>query len=176
MRDNARPTSAKVAAALFSILGSASLGGADFLDLFAGTGCVALEALGRGARGVLCVESDAARANAISARFTKAGFPAESASCVRADVRRAVPRLARDGRAFGVVFADPPYCLGWGKTLPGLIAQNWSIVATGGVFVFERSSRETPEEIFIPRDDRIYGETVLSFYWKNSAGTDVDIQ
>jgi hypothetical protein len=46
------------------------------------------------------------------------------------------------------------------------MAKNWSIVSPGGVFVFEHSSRETPCEIFVPRDDRIYGETVLSFYWK----------
>jgi 16S rRNA G966 N2-methylase RsmD len=65
-----------------------------------------------------------------------------------------------------VVFADPPYNLGWGKSLPGLIAQNWDIVSPGGAFVFERSSRETPVEIVVPRDDRVYGETVLSFYWK----------
>ena len=166
MKDKMRPTSGKVMAALFSILSSASLDGSDFLDLFAGTGAAAKEALKRGAGRVVCVESDPARAAAISASFAEDGLDPEQAKCLRADARRAIPRLARDGREFGVAFADPPYCMGWGAALPELIAQNWGLVAPGGVFVFERSSREEPREIFVRRDDRIYGETVLSFYWK----------
>jgi 16S rRNA (guanine(966)-N(2))-methyltransferase RsmD len=168
IKDKTRPTSAKVIAALLSILRSANLDGADFLDLFAGTGAVAAAALERGAAAVLCVESDAVLAGAISARFAASGLAPPRAVCVRADARRAIPRIARDGRSFGVVFADPPYNLGWARELPELIARNWGVVSDGGVFVLERSSRETPAEIFVPRDDRIYGDTVLSFYWKNS--------
>jgi hypothetical protein len=56
--------------------------------------------------------------------------------------------------------------MGWGKTLPGIMAENTSIMLPSGVFVLERSSREIPPDIFLSRDDRIYGETVLSFYWK----------
>jgi 16S rRNA (guanine(966)-N(2))-methyltransferase RsmD len=168
----ARPTSGKVIAALFNILSSSSLTGGDFLDLFAGSGAVAAEALKRGAR-VVCVESDSIRAKTISARFEASGFPPDRAVCVRSDVRRAIPRLAREetGRKFGVVFADPPYCMGWGKILPPLMAAHWRLVAPGGAFVFERSSRETPADIFAARDDRIYGETVLSFYWRREDGT-----
>jgi 16S rRNA (guanine(966)-N(2))-methyltransferase RsmD len=165
MSDKLRPTSSKVLLALFNILNSALLTDVDFLDLFAGTGSVAADALKRGARSVLCVESDRGRANAISTRFAESF--GSRANCIRSDVRRAIPKLAREpGRQFGVIFADPPYCLGWGKSLPPLMSENWSIVSGGGVFVLERSSRETPEDIFVPRDDRIYGETVLSFYWK----------
>jgi 16S rRNA (guanine(966)-N(2))-methyltransferase RsmD len=167
MNNKARPTSGKVLSALFSILRSASLSEADFLDLFSGTGAVAAGALERGASRVLCVESDGVRAKAISARFAAMGFGPPEAICVRSDVRRAIPKLARERpREFGVAFADPPYCSGWGKSLPALMAKNWNIVSPGGVFVFEHSSREAPCEIFVPRDDRIYGETVLSFYWK----------
>jgi 16S rRNA (guanine(966)-N(2))-methyltransferase RsmD len=166
MNDKARPTSGKVLSALFSILRSASLNEADFLDLFSGTGAVAAAALKHGAKSVLCVESDGVRAKAISARFAAAGLAPREAACARADARRAVPKLARERREFGVVFADPPYCNGWGESLPFLMAQNWSVISPGGVFVFERSSREEPREIFASRDDRIYGETVLSFYWR----------
>jgi 16S rRNA (guanine(966)-N(2))-methyltransferase RsmD len=167
-----RPTSGKVVAALFNILSSSSLTGGNFLDLFAGSGAVAAEALKRGAESVVCVESDRARARAISARFETSAFPPGRALCIRSDVRRAVPGLAREetGRKFGVVFADPPYCVGWGKILPPLMAEHWNLVAPGGAFVFERSSRETPVDIFAARDDRIYGETVLSFYWRKEDG------
>jgi 16S rRNA (guanine(966)-N(2))-methyltransferase RsmD len=173
VRGNIRPTSGKVIAALFNILSSSSLICGDFLDLFAGTGEVAAEALKRGAARVVCVESDRKRANFISSRFEKAGFSPERAICIRSDVRRAVPRLAREetGRKFGVVFADPPYCMGWGKIMPPLMGENWNLVAPDGAFVFERSSRETPADIFAARDDRIYGETVLSFYWRKENKT-----
>jgi 16S rRNA (guanine(966)-N(2))-methyltransferase RsmD len=168
----ARPTSGKVIAALFNILSSSSLADRDFLDLFAGSGAVAAEALKRGAESVVCVESDRVRAKAISTRFETSGFSAERAMCIRSDVRRVIPRLAHmgTGRKFGVVFADPPYCVGWGKILPPLMAEHWRLVAPGGAFVFERSSRETPADIFAARDDRIYGETVLSFYWRREDG------
>jgi 16S rRNA (guanine(966)-N(2))-methyltransferase RsmD len=167
-----RPTSGKVKAALFNILGSAGRLGANFLDLFAGTGAVALEALRRGAASALCVESDRAAAAAIIGRFTAAGYPKEIAVCLCMDVRRALPRLAGEGKTYGVIFADPPYCMGWGKTLPGLAAANIKLLTPGGVFVFERSSREEPAGIFAARDDRIYGETVLSFYW-NREGAEI---
>jgi 16S rRNA (guanine(966)-N(2))-methyltransferase RsmD len=161
-----RPTSGKVVAALFNILSSSPLAGGDFLDLFAGSGAVAAEALRRGAGRVVCVESNRERAKAISERFRKAGFSTDRAESICSDVRRVVPRLARreTSRGFAVVFADPPYCAGWGEILPPLIAEHRSLVAPGGAFVFERSSRETPADVFAPRDDRIYGETVLSFY------------
>ena len=170
--DKMRPTSGKVLAALFSILRSASLEDADFLDLFAGTGEAALEALKHGSRRVICVESDSPRAKKISARLSEyigsEGIGGEdlSAECLRRDARRVIPNLAKERREFGVVFADPPYGMGWGQVLPKLMEENWGIVSPGGVFVFERSSREEPAEISVPRDDRVYGETVLSFYWK----------
>jgi 16S rRNA (guanine(966)-N(2))-methyltransferase RsmD len=168
MNGTARPTSAKVISALFNILRSSSLCDAPFLDLFAGTGSVAWRALEQGAARALCVESDAGRADAISRKFAAAGLAVGRASCVKGDVRRALPRLAKNAerREFGVVFADPPYCAGWGAALPPLVADNWSIVKPGGVFVFEHSSRESAADFLTPRDDRIYGETVLSFYWK----------
>jgi 16S rRNA (guanine(966)-N(2))-methyltransferase RsmD len=168
MNRTVRPTSAKVISALFNILRSSSLCGAPFLDLFAGTGSVAWHALEEGAARVLCVESDADRADAISRKFAGAGLAPERASCVRGDVRRVLPRLAQNTppRGFGVVFADPPYCAGWGAALPPLVADNWDAVKPGGAFVFEHSSRESASDFLVARDDRIYGDTVLSFYWK----------
>jgi 16S rRNA (guanine(966)-N(2))-methyltransferase RsmD len=158
--------------ALFNILNSAGLNDVDFLDLFAGTGRVALEALGRGARSATCVEADRTLARAISSHFGDAGY-AGRARCVCSDVRRAIPSLAKEVEAgcpaYGVIFADPPYDSGWGGVLPLLIAENRRLMAQGGVFIFERSSRETPVDIFVPRDDRIYGETVMSFYWNREA-------
>jgi 16S rRNA (guanine(966)-N(2))-methyltransferase RsmD len=166
-----RPTSGKVLSALFNILGSSGhLRGASFLDLFSGTGAVAAEALRRGAARVLAVESDRALAALISRGMTALGA---EAACMCADVRRAIPILAGEAGGsegpFDIIFADPPYRMGWAEILPPMIEGNARILARGGVFVLERSSKETPVEIAIPRDDRIYGDTVLSFYWNRES-------
>lgn len=159
---NVRPTSGKVLLALFNILKSAGcIDGADFLDLFAGTGEVSVAALRNGARSAVAVEADRECAAYVALRLSQFGA---SATCVCRDVRRALPKLAGDGTSFGVIFADPPYGMGWGVELPKIIEKNISVLAPGGVFVFERSSREEISEISLPREDRIYGETVLSFY------------
>lgn len=158
-----RPTSGLALGALFnSLVSSGELPGGDVLDLFAGTGTVSLEAFRRGASSVVSVESDGETADFIRAALARYEGRAE---VIRGDVRRVLPRLAAAGRRFSAVFADPPYHEGWCDELPPLIEANWSIVAPGGVFVMERSSREQPAGIAgTSRADRRYGETVLSFY------------
>lgn len=154
-----RPTTGRVMGALFSILTSSGhLPGARFLDLFAGSGAISLEAIRRGASSVVAVESDRRRADAISRALSG---ERDRARVVCADVRRSLPRLGE----FDVVFADPPYCEGWGVELPALISASSGLIASGGVFVFERSSREEAAPLATPWDDRRYGETVLSFCW-----------
>lgn len=153
-----RPTSSKTASALFSILRSRTgLAGASFLDLFSGTGAISRMALDEGAI-VTAVESDRSAASAIRSALAPRG-----AEVIASDVRRALPALARGGRTFDVVFADPPYCIGWADELLDLIEAN-DVLARPGIFVLERSSRETPRDARREREDRAYGETVLSIY------------
>jgi 16S rRNA (guanine(966)-N(2))-methyltransferase RsmD len=168
-----RPTMGRVLGALFNILdASGDIRGARFLDLFSGTGEVAIAAMKRGASRVLAVESERDRAASISLRLSEL-YDAGVARCVRSDVRRALPKLAGDGEVFDVIFADPPYGMGWSKELPTLIAGNASVLAADGVFILERSRRDKIAEAvglaerFSSRDDRIYGETVLSIYRYN---------
>ncbi|MDR1514531.1 MAG: RsmD family RNA methyltransferase [Synergistaceae bacterium] len=170
-RGNVRPTTGKVLSALFNILGaSRSIRGARFLDLFSGTGEVALEAIRRGASAVVAVESSLHQARLIKARLSETRGESE-ARCVSADVRRALPILSREGAVFGVIFADPPYGMGWSEMLPRLVAKHNSLLAPGGIFILERSVRDgvvdpSGGKIFTERDDRIYGDTVLSIYRK----------
>lgn len=163
----ARPTSGRVLLALLNILNvSGRIGGARVLELFSGTGRVALAMLERGAGSILAVESARERAAAVSAAFRKKGADAR---CLCSDARRILPKLARKSERFGIIFADPPYNLGWGEELIALMTENWSILAREGVFVFEHASRETlpPLGANAPaeREDRAYGDTTLTFYW-----------
>lgn len=154
-----RPTTGKVALALFNILGN--LRGRSFLDLFSGSGQIAIAAAKKGASPVALVESEKKRFGDI---IKKA--PGD-VKCLCMDVRRAAARMAKAGESFDVIFADPPYKLGWGRELIEIFAANSSILAPGGVFVFEHSEEEEPaplDEAVWLREDRRYGGTVLSFY------------
>ena len=151
-----RPTSAKVLQALFNILGDVSE--TRFLDLFSGSGQVALTAFSKKAAFVCLVESDKRNFGEILKKV-----PAEI-KCMNLDVRRALPKLLRDGQVFDIIFADPPYMLGWGRELALLLEANEKLLASGGVIVFEHSQREKlsfNDQWKI--NDRTYGETVLTF-------------
>lgn len=162
-----RPTTGKVLLALFNILGP--LGGKSFLDLFAGSGQVAAEAVRRGAGEVHVVESDKKRFASMSKRLP------DGIKTLCMDVRRAVPRFVKNGQKFDIIFADPPYELGWGQEFPELIEKNAGILAPGGVVVLEHSDRERPREMdpaAWQREQRNYGGTVLSIYRRRSENDD----
>ncbi len=103
-----RPTSDKVRGAVFNVLGQFFDGG-DVLDLYAGTGALALEALSRGCARAVCVEDDRFAAEVIGANAAACGFAG------RVEVRRGrvldvVPRLPP--AAYALAFVDPPYEVG----------------------------------------------------------------
>lgn len=161
-----RPTTDRVREALFGSLGP--LDGLAFLDLYAGSGAIGLEAASRGAARVLLVEADARTARV--ARSNIAALAAgDTVSLLTARVER-VLRGRPPGDAFDVVFADPPYALGEAElsaVLAGLAGGGW--LAGGAQLVIERSGR-SPEPAWVPGVTgtrcRRYGETVL---WYGSA-------
>lgn len=126
-----RPTSARVRQAIFDILGTRVLE-ADFLDAYAGTGAVGIEALSRGARRVVFIENDPRAVGAIGVSL--AAWPAGTVEIIAADVERALEGLERNGSRFTVAFLDPPY----GD--PGLapaMERAAGLVAPGGILVIE---------------------------------------
>jgi 16S rRNA (guanine966-N2)-methyltransferase len=165
-----RPTSDRVREALFSTIGSfLDLDGARFVDLYAGTGAVGLEALSRGAAEVLLVESDpraarVIRENLALARPSAANGLTGTARLVTAPVAQ-VLATAPDGGPYDVVFADPPYAVSDAELVAvqeALLGNGW--LAEDALVVLERSSR-TPPVSWVPglteRRTRRYGETTL---------------
>ncbi len=153
-----RPTSDKVREAIFGILGE-RVEGATVLDLFAGTGAMAIEALSRGAAGAVLVEPSAIAFAALKSNLASLG--ATGPTCVPADYRKALRRLAAGGMRFTLVFLDPPY----GKGLVGRSAaeiERCGVLAAGALVVAERAARD-PDETFPPGwstiADRRYGDT-----------------
>lgn len=154
-----RPTTGKVTLALFNILGN--IHGSRFLDLFSGSGQIALTAAKRGASEVTLVESERKRLADIAKKAPS------GVKCLCMDARRALQRFAKNGESFDIIFADPPYKLGWGKEFPELMRSCEGVVADGGVVVFEHSEDEEAapiDDANWERDDRRYGGTTLTFY------------
>jgi 16S rRNA (guanine966-N2)-methyltransferase len=161
--DATRPTSDRVREALFSALEAAlgSLAGRSFLDLYAGSGAVGLEARSRGAGVVTLVEQDRRTAALIRQNAETLGFTGVEV------LASAVSRvLAQPPRApYDVVFLDPPYALPGrdvSRALAALHANDW--LGRDALVVVERSTRsedvEWPDGLSGDRSKR-YGETTL---------------
>ena len=158
-----RPTSDRVREALFSAVDAAvgSLSGLRFLDLYAGSGAVGLEARSRGAGVVTLVEQDRRTAAVIRENVRTLGV-----SKVEVLVSATARALAQPPRApYDVVFCDPPYALSAPAVeadLAALVDQGW--LAHEALVVVERSSRGPgpawPAGLAGERARR-YGETTL---------------
>lgn len=158
-----RPTSDRVREALFSAIESwcGSLHGLRFLDLYAGSGAVGLEAWSRGAGVVTLVEQDRRTAALIADNARTLGYA--KADVVAASVHGVLQRPPV--APYDVAFLDPPYPLGEdevGRDLAELDAQGWLV--PGALVVVERSSRSPqprwPDGFSDHREKR-YGETML---------------
>ncbi len=170
--DELRPTSSKVREALFDIVRK-ELPGALFLDLYAGTGGVGIEALSRGAAEAVLVESDGLRAGIISRLLSEFGF-ADKAKVVKAKAYDFSKREVEKGRCYDIIFLDPPYSSEELMKLLPLIGEG-DIVREGGLVVAEHFFKsELPESIGTLRMVKAYkyGDTVLTLYRsdRNSQG------
>ncbi len=159
-----RPTQGLVRKAVFDIVGNVQ--GLFFLDLFAGSGAVGIEAASRGAEEVVLVENNPAVIRALK----------ENASCMLdtkylvlpVDAGEAIKRFFKDGRRFDIVFLDPPYCRDMlKKTLQTIDA--YDILTPIGLAIVQHSRRETlPENLGVLSllRQKKYADTFLSIYSK----------
>jgi 16S rRNA (guanine966-N2)-methyltransferase len=160
-----RPTSDRVREALFSSVEAAlgPLEGVAFLDLYAGSGAVGLEAASRGAARVTLVEQDRRTAGLVVANAREVDLDVEVRTSSVARFLAAWPAPA----AYDVVFSDPPYALPDAEVradLAALVENGW--LADGALVVVERPARHPvggwPAGLE-PGRVRRYGETVLCF-------------
>jgi len=162
-----RPTTDRVREALFGILASAgAVEGARVLDLYAGTGALALEALSRGAATAVLVESARDALAALRSNVSALGLE-DRAHVVAGDAMQSMRRMAGAG-PFDMVFADPPWALvdsGHPAAILSDLARRGQIAADGRV-VLEHAARTAPIDIdgLVRLDTRRYGDTALTFY------------
>jgi 16S rRNA (guanine(966)-N(2))-methyltransferase RsmD len=159
-----RPMRDQVRAALFNILDDL-VSGSHFLDLFAGTGSVGLEALSRGAVRAVFVDSSREAVQIIERNVLALGLR-DRVTILQDDVFRALERLWRRGERFDLVFIGPPYRQNLAHhTLERLgeldLLSERAIVATE---IFKKEHVEPRYGRLALFDERVYGDNLIVLY------------
>lgn len=183
--DELRPTSAKARKAIFDIIGDRIID-SEFLDLYAGTGAVGIEAISRGARKVVFVDDSSLRIGIIKELIEKFGFK-DSAVVIKDDAKHFLRKITPNSKLqtqgfFDIIFVDPPYASGEIDVVLHLIDKK-EVLRGDGFVIAEHSSKKTPP-FTSPLDKggirgvgslRLiktykYGDTSLTFYRKEAKG------
>jgi 16S rRNA (guanine(966)-N(2))-methyltransferase RsmD len=153
-----RPTADRVRQSVFDALGQ-RCDGLRVLDLYAGTGALAFEALSRGAARATVVEQDAKAVQVLRRNAEELGL-AGRCTVVRQDVSRALSELPGP---YDLVFSDPPYALRATQATLDMLAAR-ALIAEEGTVVLERDRREPRPQVppgFEVADERRYGDTLV---------------
>ena len=168
-RSKERPTSDFLREALFNLLGY--LQNKTFLDLFAGSGSVGLEAASRGAQGVYFVEKNKHLVEVIKKNIQTCCFGIKC-RIIAGDIEFGLRDLFRKKNEFDIIFADPPYSQNLvEETLKSL--SKYNVLKEDGVIVIQHSIKENFTELvddnIYQTDQRKYGDNALTFFkmeWK----------
>lgn len=164
-----RPTSDRLRETLFNVLAPgnpSALEGSVWLDLFAGTGAVGIEALSRGAKEVYFVESSPAAAAMIRHNLDSLGI-SSGFKIIQEALPRAFWRMERHKIAADVVFLDPPYRMRDAYTEALRTLADSSLIWAMSIVIAEHENRFDPGADFAPlRRFRLLaqGSSALSFY------------
>ncbi|MEW5807525.1 MAG: 16S rRNA (guanine(966)-N(2))-methyltransferase RsmD [Acidobacteriota bacterium] len=162
--EEVRPTSDKVREALFDIL-YGRLEGATFLDCYAGSGAIGIEALSRGASKAVFVEKDGKVASLIRQNLTKCKLE-EKAIIIKGDFESSVGDIKKHQDSFDIVFADPPYQGADYRKIVEIV-EGEGLLEENGILIIEHLKKaEVPAEWNRIRSfkRKNYGQTTLSFY------------
>ncbi len=160
--DRIRPTADRVRQTIFDVLGQ-FFDRVRVLDLYAGTGALALEALSRGASHATLVDSDKEAQGLCRANAQSIGF-AGQIELLAMPVERALQVLSRRAERFDLVFADPPYAL---LAVSSIVLGVGPLLSPEGRLVVEHDRREEAplEQGALTRvDQRRFGDTMVSIY------------
>ncbi len=166
---NTRPTADRVKEGVFSTI-AARLPDAEVLDVFGGTGAIALEALSRGARRAVIIEKNKAALEVIRANITACG-ETDCCQVLAKDALTALAQLAAKKAAFDVIYIDPPYQAKLYESVLAAIADG-CLLKTNGVIVCECAKNYAPSwtnETFCLIKERYYGDTVIIYLTHKAA-------
>ena len=163
-----RPTSDRVKESLFNILGI-KIYDCEFLDLFAGTGGIGIEAYSRGASKVVFIDESAKSVQVLRGNLEKLKV-LDKVEVYNTDYTSAITKLARDNRKFDFIFIDPPYLKGYAQNSLTHISEQLLLKEDGIVIVEHDMEDAMPEAVGSLKLHRQkkYGKTILSFFAPNS--------
>jgi 16S rRNA (guanine966-N2)-methyltransferase len=168
-----RPTTDRLRETLFNVLGP-TVNGARFIDVFAGTGAVGIEALSRGASEVVFIENHAPAAALIRRNLESLGIHS-GATVLAVDALRSLEKLAAKHRpgqpAYDFVFIDPPYAAAYEYTqVLRFVGATSFLSPQAKVIVEHRHNFELAESSGALRRTRVLrqGDAALSFYSRES--------
>ena len=170
-----RPTSDRLRETLFNVLTAGNpdaLAGSVWLDLYAGTGAVGIEALSRGAAKVYFVEQSADAVKFIHENLMSLGI-ASGVEVIQKDVGKTLARLQGEASSMDFVFLDPPYRLEseYRDTLAAV--GNWDSLKTTAIAIAEHEKKFDPGEEFgamVRFRKLLQGDAALSFYRQTAVG------
>jgi 16S rRNA (guanine966-N2)-methyltransferase len=170
-----RPTSDRLRETLFNVL-APRIEGAVFVDLYAGSGAVGIEALSRGAREAIFIERAEPALRAIRSNLTTLGIRGGYALEPRG-VAAALRRLASSGQVADIVFLDPPYESAEYEAALGLLGGECSgLLAPGAIIVAEHAKKSDLAERYggLGRYRALrQGDAALSFYRLDRDSSDI---
>lgn len=155
-----RPTASKIRQAFFNIL-QTRVGESDFLDVFAGTGLMGLEALSRGAASLVSIEADRSMARSLKESLKLLGFDGEVICGDYRHILTTLPPLK-----FDIIFADPPYKTNYPNGVVEMV-ERCALLKPEGVLAIEhkRDFKFVQTESALKMyDRRQYGTTAISFF------------
>jgi 16S rRNA (guanine(966)-N(2))-methyltransferase RsmD len=169
--ERVRPTSDKLRETLFDILGP-SVAGSWFVDAYAGSGAIGIEACSRGAERVFWIESHRASQKVLQENVRALGIAASQATLLARPAASALPELARrpEVAAHGgvdFIFLDPPYALADEYDRVLQLLGNEELVHAETLVIAEHARRQAPAEQYgsLRLSRRVeQGDSALSFY------------
>lgn len=158
-----RPTADRVKEAVFSSV-DACLFGSSFLDVFSGTGSIALEAVSRGAAEAVLLEKDSDALQVIQDNINACGQQ-QRCHLMRGDSLASLDLLHRQGKQFDLIYVDPPYQSGLYETVLQQIADK-QLLSTDGMILLEcakNASLSVENSIFFIYKEKNYGDTRIVY-------------
>lgn len=155
-----RPTASKIRQAFFNIL-QTRVSDCDFLDIFAGSGLMGLEALSRGAKSLTSIESDRRMTRALEDCLKNLGYEADVICGDYRHVLTTLPPLQ-----FDIIFADPPYKTNYPNGVVEMV-EKCALLKDEGVLAIEHNRDfkfNQTERALKMYDRRQYGTTAISFF------------
>lgn len=170
---NYRPTTGIIKKSLFDSIG-ADIEGSRFLDLFAGSGAIGIEALSRGAEFVTFIESGWPQVTILQKNLNKLEAVRISYEIMPMDYTIALSKLREREAGFGFIYCDPPYKGYIPRQILGNIVTS-GVLAQNGFLIYEAARKDVrdileklPDELYPVREREHGGTAVLFFRWRDA--------